>query len=647
MKRKIASLDLIALLQELREYYPAKVEKIYQPSDEDFLFQFYSPSEGNFYLRILPGKALFLSKKRSDMGYPPHFCMFLRKYLNNTHLENIKQRDFERIIEFEFEREGGKTLIAELFSKGNLILLDKSREIIAPLSVQEWKHRTIRKGEDYEYPPSFFISPVGLSFDLFLEHIKKDQLVKQLAKLGLGGKYAEEILKRADFSKDEDLSKEDAKGVFNVLESFLERVKTGDINPTVYLQDGKPIFYAPFMFETYQDYDIKNFETMNEALEFYYKGFKDYKEKKEVKKRVEKRRDKLKSRLEKQKEKQEGLKRRIKEYKKKGDLVYQNIQTIEDIIKGLKKAKDEGYDWEEIKKRIEKSKYSQTVEEIRQHEGEVILDLENEEIKIDFTLSPNDNAQFYYDKKKELEEKLEGVDKAIRNTKGELEGSLEEVEREKRKERLKPKKKWYDKFHSFKTSKSKLVLIGKDAETNGELIDKYLEGKDLVFHAKVKGSPFSILKKGQKASEEEKKETAIATASYSRAWKEGLGSLDVYAVRPDQVSKEAPSGEYLPRGSFMIRGNKEFFTVELEMAVGVKIDKRKLKVVSAPKKAIEADHYVVLRPGTKSKNSVSKEIKNSLLQKVRKEDKGLIEQVKLEEIKRVLPAGGSRIIEAR
>ena len=31
-----------------------------------------------------------------------------------------------------------------------------------------------------------------------------------------------------------------------------------------------------------------------------------------------------------------------------------------------------------------------------------------------------------------------------------------------------------------------------------------------------------------------------------------------YWVRPDQVSKTAPSGEYLTVGSFMIRGKKNF-----------------------------------------------------------------------------------------
>jgi len=65
------------------------------------------------------------------------------------------------------------------------------------------------------------------------------------------------------------------------------------------------------------------------------------------------------------------------------------------------------------------------------------------------------------------------------------------------------------------------------------------------------------------------RETAEAAASYSKAWKTGMGSCDVYYVTPDQVSKTAPSGEYLSKGGFTISGRKEYFRgVRLVIAVG-------------------------------------------------------------------------------
>ena len=71
------------------------------------------------------------------------------------------------------------------------------------------------------------------------------------------------------------------------------------------------------------------------------------------------------------------------------------------------------------------------------------------------------------------------------------------------------------------------------------------------------------------------KETAEAAASYSSAWKSGMGSCDVFYVKPDQVSKTAPSGEYMPKGGFMISGKKEYMRgVRLMVAIGFAVGEK-------------------------------------------------------------------------
>ncbi len=48
------------------------------------------------------------------------------------------------------------------------------------------------------------------------------------------------------------------------------------------------------------------------------------------------------------------------------------------------------------------------------------------------------------------------------------------------------------------------------------------------------------------------------------------GSADAYWVYGDQVKKSAPTGEYLPRGSFFIDGKKNLVRhVKVELSVGV------------------------------------------------------------------------------
>src|SRR5207245_641644 len=65
-------------------------------------------------------------------------------------------------------------------------------------------------------------------------------------------------------------------------------------------------------------------------------------------------------------------------------------------------------------------------------------------------------------------------------------------------------------------------------------------------------------------------EVAQATVSFSRAWKDELGTANAYWVRPDQVKKSAPTGQYLPRGSFYIEGRKNFVkNVKVELAVAI------------------------------------------------------------------------------
>ncbi len=110
--------------------------------------------------------------------------------------------------------------------------------------------------------------------------------------------------------------------------------------------------------------------------------------------------------------------------------------------------------------------------------------------------------------------------------------------------------------------------------SNSIVVNKYTDKDDVVFHADLHGSPFFVLKneKSEKGppSDEIALEMAQATVSFSRAWKDELGSADAFWVFPDQVKKSAPSGEYLPRGSFFIEGKKNFVRhLKVELSVGI------------------------------------------------------------------------------
>ncbi|MGD1055297.1 MAG: NFACT RNA binding domain-containing protein, partial [Nitrososphaerales archaeon] len=253
--------------------------------------------------------------------------------------------------------------------------------------------------------------------------------------------------------------------------------------------------------------------------------------------------------------------------------------------------------------------------------------------------SPATAASLLYDGAKELEERVADV----RGTVARLSKRIPQVKAEGRhatKKLLRRKQEWYEKFRWFFTSEGRLALGGRDAHSNALLVRRHLEDDDVVYHADLFGSPFFVLKGGKEQKETEVGEMAQATVAFSSAWKTGLGSADAYWVNSDQVSTSAPSGEFLPKGSFLIKGKKNFVQHNLvELAVGLD---RKGRVVSGPESAIKsvAESYVVVRPQREKGSDTAKRVLRDL--------EGPADEaqarVSVDEVLRMLPAGGGKVL---
>jgi predicted ribosome quality control (RQC) complex YloA/Tae2 family protein len=187
-------------------------------------------------------------------------------------------------------------------------------------------------------------------------------------------------------------------------------------------------------------------------------------------------------------------------------------------------------------------------------------------IRIDTTKSIEENANYYYEKSKKARKKLEGLKKAIEITKKKI-GTLEEKkEKQVKRQQFKhsPELKKYMKYRWFVSSDGFLCIGGRDATTNEVVIKKHTDFKDLVFHTDLPGSPFFVIKsEGKDIPQQTKEEAAIATASFSRAWKEEIGTTEVYCISPEQVRKEFG----LPKGSFIIQGKREYFNPIVQLFV--------------------------------------------------------------------------------
>lgn len=256
------------------------------------------------------------------------------------------------------------------------------------------------------------------------------------------------------------------------------------------------------------------------------------------------------------------------------------------------------------------------------------------DIEFDLNKSVEENAGRYFDLAKKAKKKLEGAKEALQNSKKELEKLQkqeskyleEEASKKAKKER---KREWYEKFHWFISSEDFLCIGGKDATSNEIIVKKHAEKGDIVFHTDMRGSPFFVIKDGEKAGEATLEETAQAVAIYSKAWKSGYGTTDVFYVKPEQVSKQIETGGTLPKGSFMIYGKTHYLHPKMEYAIGLVDD----EIIGGPVNAIKkkTNNYVIIIAGREKKSALAKKIRS----KLKKGD--------LDDIIKFLPAGGAEI----
>ena len=211
--------------------------------------------------------------------------------------------------------------------------------------------------------------------------------------------------------------------------------------------------------------------------------------------------------------------------------------------------------------------------------------------------------------------------------------------------------KWYERFRWFRTSDGFLVLGGRNADQNEELVNKYLDPSDRFFHAQAHGAPVTILKgtepdepaRDVEIPETSKQEAAQFAVSYSSVWKDGKFEGDAYEVGPDQVSKTPESGEYIEKGSFVIRGDREYYrNVAVGVAVGIKCEPD-TRVIGGPPSAIEpvAETTVQLEPGQYAQNDIAKRLYRTFRERF--SDTSFVRKIASpDRIQEFCPPGGSR-----
>jgi len=660
--KSMSNVDIHTIVKQLNtELVNAKLEKAYQPSNDTILIKFRKPGQGRKDLVIQAGVRMHLTQyPLPNPTIPPHFPMLLRKHLSGATVESIRQYKFDRIIEINIQHKTKYKLIVELFSKGNVILLDEDNNIISPLKHKQWQDRKITSHQQYKYPPEQELEINNSHPEAIMKVLGQSDtdVTRTIAMNGLGGLYAEEILGYTDIDKKKmakDITDDEAVQIDSAIKKLFDKIENHmESQIIIEKRDGKDTNkdVVPITLDKYSQYESRKYDDFNQACdEFYSKkiinNIKDREEQQWAKKI-----GKYTKRLKMQEDSLEGFYNTIDETQHKGDTIYAHYNEVQDIINIIQEARGK-YSWKEISSIIKKSKKEESNPQLDMIEsidkmGVMTLKLDDTLVQVDTNKGIPESCEKYYNKGKKAKKKINGVKIAIENTKGEIqkledkrEVAIQELETPDKK--VKKQLKWYEKLRWFVSSDGYLVIGGRDANSNEQVVKKYSKSNDLYLHCDIHGAPSTIIQNNGDGEipESTMYEAACFASSYSSAWKEGFSSYDSYWVNLDQVSKTPESGEFLKKGSFVIRGRKNFIrNVPVLIAIGVVDYDGAKRVMAGPVPALDnmCDDYVILKPGFTKKERISKKVLSII-------DKDNI--LGVDDIVRNLPSGKCDVLDIR
>jgi predicted ribosome quality control (RQC) complex YloA/Tae2 family protein len=650
-------------------------------------------------------------------GRPPNFAKMLRNRLSGADFAGVEQYEFDRILTFEFEREDeNTTLVAELFGQGNVAALDETGEVVGALSTVRLKSRTVAPGSQYEYPASR-LNPLDVSLGGFERHMRDSDsdVVRTLAtQLNLGGLYAEEVCTRADVPKEtpiEDATDDQLRALHEALERIGERLRSGDIDPRIYEEalsddgsgsDGdrspRVVDVTPFPLSEHEGLPSVGFDSFNAAVdEYFYRLGREESEAGDAPADPSDSRPDFEEEIARQEriiEQQqgaiEGFEEQAAAERERAELLYAHYDLVDEVLSTVQEAREAEVPWDEIGETLEAGAErgipaAEAVVDVDGGEGAVTVALDDEDggsvrVELDASAGVEVNADQLYQEAKRVEEKKAGAMEAIESTRRELEAVKERKAEWQASQAdddeddeddgddeayetdwtarssipIRSPDDWYQRFRWFHTSTGYLVIGGRNADQNEELVKKYMGKHDRFFHTQAHGGPVTLLKAAGPSesadpvdfSEETLREAAQFAVSYSSDWKDGRGAGDAYMVDPDQVSKTPESGEYIEKGSFVIRGDRTYFEdVPCRVAVGVQCEPV-TRAIGGPPSAIvdRAASSVTLEPGMYAQNDAAMMVYRKL--KERFADQSFVRKVaSADQLQEFLPPGGSDIVD--
>jgi predicted ribosome quality control (RQC) complex YloA/Tae2 family protein len=615
--------------EEVQGYY---VSNIWGITKDSILFKLHHPEKSDIFMMISTSGVWITSVKINQIE-PNRLLKRLRSDLLRFKITKIEQKGSERIAYFTFAGFDKEfVIIGEFFGDGNILLCNDEMKILALQHAIDVRHRTLGVGMTYATPPSSGLDIFNIS-ELDFEDLKKSELIagKWFGRtLGLPKKYVEGIFELSDVNSKKigkDLNDDEIKKIFHTTSTIVTNVTKGNHDPIIIRNETSEVI--PIKLGE-SDGKISSVNSFMEGLDTVF-----------TENIVEKGRsiqtgesDKKIKELETQISEQEKAIETVKEKSKYVTNLANSLYVM--VSKGIVSIEDPNAQsiLEENNAKLSKEK------------GISLIVIKDEKIKINPEASLQSIASVLFNEAKRQSGAIKSIDQIKNKTKKKLEKLKNRTEASTQEIIVSEvrKKNWYERYRWFFTSDDMLAIGGRDAPSNSAVVRKHLGKNDKIFHGDIFGSPFFILKDAENPSTNSMNEVAHATVCFSRAWREGMHGTNAFWVNPEQVKKSAPSGQFLPKGSFTIEGKRNFVNIpSLKLAVGIIPQDDHYLLTSGPPETIKKNSlcYAIIEPHGLEMPEVAKKIK---LEFSKLEEK-ITKQINLDDFVRALPAGQSQIKE--
>ncbi|KAI8988444.1 fibronectin-binding protein A N-terminus-domain-containing protein [Mycotypha africana] len=358
--------------------------------------------------------------------------------------------------------------------------------------------------------------------------------------------------------------------------------------------------FHPFLYKQFENRKYKEFDTFDKAVDEFFSAIESQKLEMKARRQEEAALKKLEAVRKEQESRVQSLLDQQHTNVRKAQVIELNLQLVDAAITIIRNAVASQMDWQDLNDLVKEEKRRQNpiamvIDGLKLQTNQITLllsdpdsfeesDSEDDEdseqendiskstaesskvkVDVDIGLSAFANARKYYEQKKTTaskhEKTLEASSKALKSAERKIRQDLKETKITATINKIR-KPFWFEKFLWFISTDGHLVIAGRDMQQNEMLVKRYLLKDDVYVHADLHGAASVIVKNkpnanGQPIPPSTLYQAGIMSVCQSKAWDSKMVT-SAYWVYPDQVSKSAPSGEYLTTGSFMIRGKKNF-----------------------------------------------------------------------------------------